>query len=51
MSMEKMKEDIRFAYELTKIMANAKYLPVQKEIPQNMKEEIDHYFHRSKPNK
>ena len=43
MSLDKMMEDIEFAYTLTKAMANASCLPVKRFIPDNMKEELDYY--------
>lgn len=44
-------EDIQFILEFTKRMANAYIIPVPREIPQNMKDEIDAYFCREKEEK
>ena len=48
---EQMAEDIDFLVAFTNRMANAKLCPVAKEIPENMKEKLDTYLCRKRPNK
>ena len=51
MSGEQMVRDIDFLVAFTDRMANAKYCPVAQEIPDNMKEKLDEYLCRKRPNK
>ena len=48
---EQMAEDIDFLVAFTNRMANAKLCPVAKEMPENMKEKLDTYLCRKRPNK
>lgn len=48
---EQMAEDIDFLVAFTDRMANAKLCPVAKEMPDNMKEKLDTYLCRKRPNK
>lgn len=51
MKMEHMEKDIAFITSFTEIMANAKRLPVEREIPENMKEKLDVYLLRKREEK
>lgn len=52
MKMEHMQEDIEFIAKFVDTMANAKHCPVDKEMPEKMKEELDYYLTRKrKPGK
>ncbi len=52
MKMEHMQKDIDFIAKFVDAMANAKYCPVSRDIPEKMKEELDYYLTRKrKPNK
>jgi hypothetical protein len=51
MKMEHMEKDIDFIVKFTDRMANAKCCPVSKEIPENMKEELDIYLLRKRDKK
>ncbi len=51
MKMEHMEKDIAFITSFTEIMANAKRLPVEREMPENMKEKLDIYLLRKRDNK
>lgn len=51
MKMEHMEKDIAFITSFTEIMANAKRLPVEKEMPENMKEKLDVYLLRKREEK
>ena len=51
MKMEHMEKDIAFITSFTEIMANAKRLPVEREMPDNMKEKLDIYLLRKRDNK
>lgn len=51
MKMEHMENDIAFITSFTEIMANAKRLPVEREIPENMKEKLDVYLLRKREEK
>ena len=45
-------ESAKFMIEFAQRMDNAKFIPVSKEIPQNMKDEIDYYyFRKERPSK
>ena len=46
-----MEKDIDFIVKFTDRMANAKCCPVSKEIPENMKEELDIYLLRKRDKK
>ena len=46
-----MAEDIDFLIAFTSRMANAKLCPVKREIPDNMKEKLDTYLFRKRPEK
>lgn len=48
MKMEQMQEDIDFIIKFTELMANAKRCPVDREIPEKMKEKLDHYLGRKR---
>ena len=48
MKMEQMQEDVDFIIGFTELMANAKRCPVSKEIPEKMKEKLDHYLGRKR---
>ncbi len=48
---EQMAEDIDFIVAFTQRMANAKFCPVAREIPDNMKEKLDIYQCRKRANK
>lgn len=48
MNVKNLFEDIDFIYTFTKRMANAKVFPIKKEMPQNMKDELDIYLLRKK---
>ena len=51
MKMEHMEKDIAFITSFTEIMANAKRLPVEREMPENMKEKLDIYLLRKRDDK
>ncbi|MBQ7359233.1 MAG: Zn-dependent exopeptidase M28 [Lachnospiraceae bacterium] len=51
MKMEHMDKDIAFIVKFAERMANAKCCPVGKEIPENMKEELDVYLARKRDKK
>lgn len=51
MKMEHMEKDIAFITSFVEIMANAKRLPVEREIPENMKEKLDVYLLRKRDDK
>lgn len=51
MKMEHMAKDIAFITSFTEIMANAKRLPVAREMPDNMKEKLDIYLLRKRDEK
>lgn len=51
MKMEHMEKDIAFITSFTEIMANAKRLPVEREMPDNMKEKLDIYLLRKRDDK
>lgn len=48
LSMKQLQADIDFITEFTKRMANAVYCPVDREIPENIKKEIDEYLFRKR---
>ena len=48
---EQMEEDIAFLIAFTSRMANAKFMPVAKEIPDNVKEKLDTYLCRKRAGK
>jgi len=48
LSMERMQQDIDFIAEFTRRMAEAKKLPVAREIPENIKKDLDIYLYRKK---
>lgn len=48
---EQMAEDIDFLIAFTSRMANAKLCPVKREMPDNMKEKLDTYLFRKRPEK
>lgn len=48
MKMEHMQKDMEFIAKFTETMANAKRCPVSKEIPEKMKEKLDHYLGRKR---
>lgn len=48
---EQMAEDIDFLIAFTSRMANAKLCPVKREMPDNMKEKLDTYLCRKRPEK
>jgi len=48
MKMEQMEKDVAFIIKFTEQMANAKRCPVDKEIPEKMKEKLDHYLGRKR---
>ena len=48
---EQMVEDIEFILSFTKRMANAKFCPVAKEMPDNMKDKLDIYLCRKRSSK
>ena len=47
---EQMAQDIEFIVGFARRMANAKHCPVGKEMPENMKEKLDIYLNRKRPN-
>lgn len=49
MSPQQMVEDIAFVQAFVERMANAKYFPVARKIPDNMKEKLDEYLARKRP--
>lgn len=51
MKMEHMEKDIAFITSFVEIMANAKRLPVEREIPENMKDKLDIYLLRKRDEK
>lgn len=51
MKMEHMEKDIAFITSFVDIMANAKRLPVGREIPENVKEKLDIYLFRKRDEK
>ena len=51
MKMEHMEKDIAFITSFVEIMVNAKRLPVEKEMPENMKEKLDIYLFRKRDDK
>lgn len=51
MSGEQMAKDIDFLIAFSDRMANAKRCPVNREIPENMKEKLDEYLCRKRPKK
>lgn len=51
MKMEHMEKDIAFITSFTEIMANAKRLPVERKMPENMKEKLDIYLLRKREEK
>ena len=51
MKMEHMEKDIAFITSFVEIMANAKRLPVEREMPDNMKEKLDIYLLRKRDDK
>lgn len=48
MKMEHMQKDIEFIGKFVEVMANAKYCPVAKEMPEKMKEKLDYYLTRKR---
>ena len=48
MKMEHMQKDIEFIARFVETMANAKRCPVDREIPEKMKEKLDHYLGRKR---
>ena len=48
---EQMAEDIAFLIAFTERMANAKRCPVKREMPDNMKQKLDEYLCRKRPEK
>ena len=48
MKMEQMQEDIDFIIKFVETMANAKHCPVDREIPEKMKEKLDYYLMRKR---
>ena len=51
MNMNNLYEDVEFISAFLNRMANAKYLPVKREMPENMKEKLDEYNLRKRPKK
>jgi len=51
MKMEHMEKDIAFITSFIEIMTNAKRLPVEREMPENMKEKLDIYLLRKRDDK
>lgn len=49
MKAEQMAKDIKFIQAFTDRMANAVHMPVKREIPDNMKEQLDEYLGRKRP--
>ncbi len=49
--MNNLYEDVEFISAFLNRMANAKYLPVKREMPENMKEKLDEYNLRKRPKK
>ena len=49
MSPRQMAEDVEFLIAFTDRMANAKLCPVDRKIPDNMKEKLDEYLNRKRP--
>ena len=47
---EQMVEDINFIIRFTERMANARHCPVARQMPDNMKEKLDIYLNRKRPN-
>lgn len=48
MSMEQMQKDIDFIAKFTKTMADAAHCPVDREMPEKMKEKLDYYLNRKR---
>ena len=46
-----MVEDIRYLIAFSERMANAAFCPVAKEMPQNMKDKLDQYLCRKRPDR
>ena len=44
-----MAEDINFIVAFSQRMADARYCPVAREMPDNMKEKLDEYLTRKRP--
>lgn len=51
MKMEHMQKDIDFITKFTESMANAKMMPVSRQIPEKMKEKLDYYLFRKREKK
>lgn len=51
LKMEHMQEDIDLITAFATRMANAKRCPVSKEMPENMKQKLDEYLLRKRPEK
>ena len=51
MSPEQMKKDIEFINAFSERMANAKRMPVAREIPENVKKKLDYYLFREREKK
>ena len=51
MSGQQMAEDIRYLIAFSERMANAAFCPVAKEMPQNMKDKLDQYLCRKRPDR
>lgn len=50
LSMKQLQADIDFVAEFTKRMANAMFCPVSREIPENIRKELDEYLFRKRKN-
>ena len=51
LSMPQLEKDIRFIAEFTRRMADAACCPVSREIPENVKKELDEYLFRKRKEK
>jgi len=51
MSGQQMAQDIRYLIAFSERMANAAHCPVAKEMPQNMKDKLDQYLCRKRPDR
>ena len=47
---EQMVEDIAFIVRFADRMANAQFCPVARQMPDNMKDKLDNYLGRKRPN-
>lgn len=48
---EQLSRDVDFLFSFTEKMANARYCPVAREIPEKMKEKLDYYLNRKREKK